>query len=203
MSITEIRQVLSQQLGMILTVISVVIGFIALYVTLRDKGKKKWSVILLCGSLLMVAVLVANYITMNLPNDTSQGEDYTVNTSEEVNYTVSNRKAIGEVEFAYSESEDELDILIKWQDNSSICDSMIADYRDYEFTERDIEEAIEIYPVIWANEGVTMQRKPQAFIELGFHPGELYGKTIYVLILNFNKDCSVDSYSIVTIPGAI
>ena len=110
---------------------------------------------------------------------------------------------MGDIELSYSESVDLLEILIRWEDNTSICDSMIASFGDHEFTAEEIKDAISTYPTIWRNEGVTMQTTPREFIEVGFHPGNLYGKTIYVLILNFNKDYGVDSYSIVTIPGKI
>ena len=193
MNISAIRHILSQELGMILAVISVVIGLVSLYFTLKEKGKHKWSVVLLLVSLLAVTLLVANYITVQHSN----------NTPEEANYTVSSKKVMGDVELSYSESIDLLEILIKWEDNTTICDSMIATYGDHDFSEREINEAIETYPAIWRNEGITMQTTSQGFVEVGFHPGDLYGKTIYVLILNFNKDYGVDSYSIVTIPGKI
>ena len=182
MNISAIRQILSQELGIILAVISVIIGFVSLYFTLREKGKHKWGLVLLVISLMLIAGLVINYIEMNQETE----------PTEEIDYTVSAKKTIGDIEFSYSDSVDLLEILIKWKDNTTICDSMIASFGDCEFTAEEINDAISTYPAIWQNEGLTIQTTPRDFVEVGFHPGDLYGKPIYVLILNFNQDYAVD-----------
>lgn len=94
----------------------------------------------------------------------------------------------------------ELKIYIRWNQNDAIYNSLIATFQESPISSSDIENAIAIYPNLWASNSSTKTQLEREVI-LGFPISDYKYNTAYVLILNMNQNLNVLAYTIIKIDG--